>query len=74
MQQQVRSLKQKGEKTSLKTSEADESIFYLSGNGPTRDILKTLKVLNGKYQKNKMRGIYLPRYGADELLLILTYF
>ena len=35
-------------------------------------ILKTLS--NGKYQRNKMRGIYLPRYGADELLLILTYF
>ena len=29
-------------KEALGTSEADESIFYLSGNGPTRDILKTL--------------------------------
>ena len=35
-------------------------------------ILKTLS--NGKYQWNKMRGIYLPRYGAGELLLILTHF
>ena len=30
-------------KYSFKTSEADESFFYLCGNGPTRDNFKDLK-------------------------------